>query len=205
MSDPSFRAMTVADFVERTGAKSPTPGGGSVAGVVGSLGAALARMVVNYSIGRKSLAEHQPSLEQAERRLRRAAAMMLEFADEDAAAYGAVNERSRLPEGHPDRAGLEAARLASAQVPLSLAATAVDLLRHFRSLEGTTNPHLRSDLAIAAVLARATVEASHWNVEVNLPTLDPAVAATTKQTMATLLAAARDLSREVEQACQARP
>lgn len=204
MSDPSFRAMSVAEFVDASGAKSPTPGGGSVAGVVGALAAALARMVVNYSIGRKSLAEHQPALEEAERRFRRAAGMMLEFADEDAAAYGAVNELSRLPEGHPERAGLDAARLASAQVPLSLAATAVDLLRHFRSLTGTTNPHLRSDLAIAAVLARATVEASHWNVAVNLPTLDPAVAAATQASMAGLLAAARDLAGQVETACHAR-
>lgn len=203
MSQPSFRSMTVAEFVDCAGAKSPTPGGGSVAGLVGALGAALARMVVNYSIGRKSLAEHQPALEETERRLRRAAAMMLEFADEDAQAYGAVNELSRLPEGHPDRAGLDAARLASAQVPLSLAATAVDLLRHFHSLTGTTNPHLRSDLAIAAVLARATVEASHWNVAVNLPTLEAAVAAATQSTMTSLLAAARELSREVEAACQA--
>lgn len=203
MSDPSFRSMSVAEFVDASGDKSPTPGGGSVAGVVGALSAALARMVVNYSIGRKSLAEHQPALEEAERRLRRAAAMMLELADEDAAAYGAVNERSRLPEGHPDRAGLDAARWASAQVPLALAATAVDLLRHFRSLAGTTNPHLRSDLAIAAVLARATVEASHWNVAVNLPTLEPAAAAATQASMASLLIAARDLSREVEAACHA--
>ena len=203
MSQSSFRTMSVAEFVDASGAKSPTPGGGSVAGVVGALAAALARMAVNYSIGRKSLAEHQPALEDAERRLRRAAAMMLEFADEDAQAYGTVNELSRLPEGHPDRAGLDAARLASAHVPLSLAATSVELLRHFRSLAGTTNPHLRSDLAIAAVLARAAVEASHWNVAVNLPTLEPAVAATTQSTMMSLLAASRDLSRDVEAACQA--
>ncbi len=203
MSQSSFRTMSVAEFVDASGAKSPTPGGGSVAGVVGALAAALARMAVNYSIGRKSLAEHQPALEDAERRLRRAAAMMLEFADEDAQAYGTVNELSRLPEGHPDRAGLDAARLASAHVPLSLAATSVELLRHFRSLAGTTNPHLRSDLAIAAVLARAAVEASHWNVAVNLPSLEPAVAATTQSTMMSLLAASRDLSRDVEAACQA--
>ena len=36
MSDPSFRSMSVAEFVDASGAKSPTPGGGSVAGVVGA-------------------------------------------------------------------------------------------------------------------------------------------------------------------------
>jgi hypothetical protein len=200
MSEPSFRSLTLAQFIESTGAKSPTPGGGAVAGLAGALAAALGRMVVNYSLGKKNLADHQPRLADAEQRLHRAAQLMLTLADEDAAAYGVVNELSRLPEGDPRREELPGAQAASTQVPLTVAAAAVDLLRLFRELASITNPHLRSDLGIAAVLARATVEASRWNVMINLPSLPQGEAAGMERTIRTLVDTARTLAREVEDA-----
>jgi glutamate formiminotransferase/formiminotetrahydrofolate cyclodeaminase len=44
---------TVLDFVEETASESPAPGGGSVAALLGSLGAALATMVANLSSHRR--------------------------------------------------------------------------------------------------------------------------------------------------------
>jgi hypothetical protein len=38
------------------------------------------------------------------------------------------------------------------------------MLELMKSLLGTTNPHLKSDLAIAAVLANAAARAAAWNV-----------------------------------------
>lgn len=42
-------------FAEKLASKEPVPGGGGVAALVGSLGAALATMVANYSIWQKSI------------------------------------------------------------------------------------------------------------------------------------------------------
>ena len=187
--------------MQNVGDKCPTPGGGAVASAVGALAAALGRMVVSYSIGKKNLEEHQPLLIAANARLERAAAVMLELADEDAAAYGAVNELSRLDASDPRRAELAAAQQASVQVPLMVAAAAVDLLRLFEQLAGTTNRHLRSDLGIAAVLARATVEASAWNVLINLGTLAEPAAGTTRNTLQSLRETAATLSTGVERLC----
>jgi hypothetical protein len=201
MSQASFRSQTLAAFIQNVGDKCPTPGGGAVASAVGALAAALGRMVVSYSIGKKNLEEHQPLLIAANARLERAAAVMLELADEDAAAYGAVNELSRLDASDPRRAELAAAQQASVQVPLMVAAAAVDLLRLFEQLAGTTNRHLRSDLGIAAVLARATVEASAWNVLINLGTLAEPAAGTTRNTLQSLRETAATLSTGVERLC----
>jgi formiminotetrahydrofolate cyclodeaminase len=201
MSQASFRSQTLAAFIQNVGDKCPTPGGGAVASAVGALAAALGRMVVSYSIGKKNLEEHQPLLIAANARLERAAAVMLELADEDAAAYGAVNELSRLDASDPRRAELAAAQQASVQVPLMVAAAAVDLLRLFEQLAGTTNRHLRSDLGIAAVLARATVEASAWNVLINLGTLAEPAAGTTRSTLQSLRETAATLSAGVERLC----
>ncbi|HYE61580.1 MAG TPA: cyclodeaminase/cyclohydrolase family protein [Phycisphaerales bacterium] len=197
-----FASTTIADFLKQTAAKTPTPGGGAVASAVGALSAALAQMVVSYSLGKKNLADHQPRLTEAALILERARAVLLELAEEDAAAYGLVNELQKLPEGDPRRAQLPAANAASVQVPLAVMAACVDLLRLFVTLAPITNRQLRSDLAIAAILAEATARGSRWNVEVNLAFLnDDAEKARSVKLVGTLLPEAARLAAEAEKAC----
>lgn len=187
-------SVTVEALLATVAAKTPTPGGGAVASTVGALAAALAQMVVSYSVGKKNLAEHQGRLEEAAKTLERARGMLLTLADEDAEAYGLVNELSRLPDGDERKAReLPGATGASVQVPLAVAATCVDLLRLFEELAGKTNKMLRSDLAIAAVLAEATVRSSRWNVAINAPSL-AALGGTGAADAARMLAEARDLT-----------
>jgi len=198
----SFSSQSVTDFLARIAAKSPTPGGGAVASVVGALGAALAQMVVNYSVGKKSLAAHEPALQAALPRLEIARRLLLELADEDAAAYGAVNELSRLPETDERRAAeLPAAIKAGVQVPLAVAAASVDLLRLFGPLAGITNRHLRSDLAIAAVLADAAARSSRWNIAVNVGGLEETERLEAESQTSRLIADSARLLAEVEAAC----
>lgn len=200
----SFAHLTVRDFLAQTAAKQPTPGGGAVAGVCGTLATALGQMVISYSLGKKNLAEHQGLLEDAAKRLERARAMLLELADEDAAAYGLVNELSKLPENDPRRIKeLPAAQEASVRVPMAVAATGVDVLRLLRELCGKTNAYLRSDLAIAAVLAEATTRSAHWNVLINAPSLPKADRrdASVRESEA-MVAKSIAIAKEVEQLCR---
>lgn len=165
---PQLTDLPFGTLLESVAAKTPTPGGGAVASAVGALGSALAGMVVSYSLGKKSLAAHEPALQQAARTLAAARGLLLRLADEDAQAYGAVNELTRLPESDPRRVReLPAALRAAVDVPLATIAACVDLLRLMESLATITNRQLRSDLAIAAVLAEAAARSSRWNVAVN--------------------------------------
>jgi formiminotetrahydrofolate cyclodeaminase len=194
--------LSLRDFLEQTAAKQPTPGGGAIAAAAGALGAALAQMVVSYSQGKKSLAAHQSLLDDAAHRLARARAMLLELADEDAAAYGLVNELSRLPEIDPRRRELPAAQEASVRVPLAIAAVGVETLRLLKELCGKSNHQLRSDLAIAAILAEACARSGHWNVLVNAPFLaDAKVRDAAIHEGRTLVERSITLAREVERAC----
>lgn len=198
----SFSSQTLSTFLANIAAKAPTPGGGAVASAVGAIAAALAQMVVAYSLGKKNLAQHQPDLEAAAKMLTRSREVLLQLADEDAQAYGLVNELARLPESDPRRATeLPAATAAAVQVPLAVMATCADLLRLFQKLAPITNKHLASDLGIAVELARATVESSGWNVEINVGSLDPATRAKALQQSAALSASAAELAHAIAQAC----
>lgn len=133
-------------------------------------------MVVNYSIGKKDLLEQQEELKHALAKLERARVVFLKLADEDAAAYSQLNALQKLAPGDPKRTSeLPAAQQVAVQVPRSVAAAAIDLLRMFEQLAPITNRYLRSDLGIAADLAEATVRAALWNVRINTEGLSPAI------------------------------
>lgn len=168
----SLETLQFGALLDAVASRTPTPGGGAVSAAVGAIGASLAGMVVAYSLGKKSLSEHQAELGDAADRLRKARALLLALAEEDERAYGAVNELMKLPEDDRRRRGeLPEAALAATRAPLSVMAVSCDLLRLFERLGTISNRHLRSDLAIAAVLADAACHAGRWNVRINLPLL----------------------------------
>jgi formiminotetrahydrofolate cyclodeaminase len=202
--EPAIAGMTFEGLLGAVAAKTPAPGGGAVASAVGALAAALAQMVVAYTTGKKAYAAHEPELARAVRVLENARAMMLRLAQEDAAAYGEVNELSRLPENDPRRAGLPAARRAAVQAPMATIAAGADLLRLFDRLSGMTNRHLRSDLAIAAVLAEAAARSSWWNVSVNAGSLPAERERAEAMAQAdAMVGECRRLAAKVESACGA--
>lgn len=161
----TLASMTVADLLDSLASKSPAPGGGAVAGLVGAQSAALARMVVSYSLGRKSLTEHQDALEAIAAQLDNARGMMLSLADADADAYASLSDLwgRKLDEPEAFRAAVRRA----IQVPRSVMAAAADLLRLCERLAPISNPNLASDLVAAAVLAEAAAKAASLNVHVN--------------------------------------
>lgn len=184
-------------------AKQPTPGGGAVAAATGATAAALAGMVVSYSLGKKDLAAHQPALTDAAAHLQRARAVFLELADEDAAAYAWLNGLQKLPEADAKRAAeYPQAVAACVQAPMATLAASVDIARLCRALVSITNKWLKSDLAIAAILADAAAKSAACNVRINTPLVaDAAARAKAEQQTTDLVAEASRLAQATQAAC----
>ena len=191
-------------FLTAVAAKTPAPGGGAVASAVGALGAALGSMVVAYSLGKKSLSAHDPLHRFAGERLERSRALLLGLSVEDERAYTALNTLQKLPEGDPTRvAQMPGAIMVAVDVPRSVVAASVDLLRLLDELCGTTNRSLASDLAIAAVLAEASARAGAWNVEINLSLIrDEARRATLAGEVRDMVDRARRMAADIEARCR---
>jgi formiminotetrahydrofolate cyclodeaminase len=202
MSEASLTAIPLPELLANVAAKSPTPGGGAVAAATGALAAALASMVVSYSIGKKSLAHAQPQLEEDQVTLVRTRLLFLELADEDARAYAELNRLSKLPENHPERTtGYAKALTDSVRAPMTIVATSLDLLRRLEAMTTRTNQGLRSDLAIAAVLAHAAAESGAWNVRINTPGLPASERDAADRELAHYLEDSAARRRHVEKAC----
>jgi len=174
---PSAPLMTlpVSRFVDEVSSNAPVPGGGSAAALAGSLGAALAAMVANLTVGRSghesdelnAMAEGAQATKQA----------LAELVDEDARAFNRVMDAIRLPrateaETRARDQAVQAAYRRAAEAPLEtarLSHAALELAR-VAALKGRHDA--ASDAGSAALLARAAVEAAALNVAINLQALE---------------------------------
>lgn len=163
-------STSVSNFLEASAAKQPTPGGGSAAALTGALAASMGEMVLNYSVGKKSLEQFQAELKPLLERFHKARLLCQEMVVEDQVAYEEVSRLRKLPPDSPERiAQWDAAVLRAVRVPQSIAATCVAVLELCDQAVMFVNPYLLSDLAVSADLAMAAARCGIYNVRVNLP------------------------------------
>jgi formiminotetrahydrofolate cyclodeaminase len=162
-------STTLGNFLNAAAAKRPTPGGGSITGLVGALSASMGEMALNYSVDKKGLEMYEGELRPALAELGKARALLLQLMVEDQDAFEAMNAARKLPETDPQRQGqFNAALLACIRVPESMAATAVAILGVVDRIANFVNPFLLSDLAVCADLAMATARCAIYSVRANL-------------------------------------
>jgi len=172
MDESSLVELSIGEFLERLASDAPTPGGGAVAALAGSLAGSLGRMVCALTVGKQKFADVEPRVKQLESRLNRATLMLERLIDEDAAAYAELSAALKSERSDPDRKAriAEAAGVAAA-VPLETVAVSRQVLGDLRRLAPIGNPNLRSDVEAAVHLAQAAMHAAAANVRVNLPLL----------------------------------
>ncbi|HEY1628250.1 MAG TPA: cyclodeaminase/cyclohydrolase family protein [Tepidisphaeraceae bacterium] len=172
MYDPN---VSLNDFLNAAAAKQPAPGGGSVAALAGALAASMGEMVLNYSVGKKSLAAHEPELRTALAEMTRARHLLLQLMVEDQFAYEALTAAKKLPESDASRQSeFNVALLTSIRIPQAMGATAVAMLELAEKLVDKVNHYLLSDLAVCCELSMATIRCASYNVRANLPDLTDA-------------------------------
>lgn len=193
------QSTSIGDFLHAAAAKQPTPGGGSIAALVGALAASMGEMTLNYSIGKKGLEAFQGELKPALAELTRARNLLLQLMVEDQLAYEAISAIRKLPESDPARAArFNAALLACIRIPEAMAATSVAILELTDRVANFVNPYLLSDLAVCADLAMATVRCAIYNVRANLPDIkDPADRSCIESTIRSLLSRGASLIQQV--------
>ncbi len=163
----------VGDFLSELASDSPTPGGGSVAALCGALGAALASMVCNLTVGKKKYTDVE---EDVKRVLGRTEALRLELTElieEDAAAFGKVMAAMKLPkETDEDKisrtAAMQASLVDAAIVPLAVMEKCVSVITLALEAAEKGNTNAVSDAGVAALVARAGAHAARLNVLINL-------------------------------------
>jgi len=203
-SDPQdMLSLSVREFVSAAGAKTPTPGGGSVAGVVGALSVALGQMSLNFTRGKKKYAEHEPYYEHLAGRLDRARRMFEGLIADDISAYGLYQQSGRMDDGPEKDQAVQLALAAAIDVPRESAKLALAVLTDLKDFAPKCSKWLISDLVAAGALAVAVARLADYNVRINVPQLtDRQAAADIHQASADDVKRAEGLLAEIDRACK---
>ncbi len=161
------------DFIGDTAARLPAPGGGSVAALVGSLGAALLCMVGNYTVGKK---QYEGVQDEVARILEAAVSLkdkLSSLVQEDIRAYQNYSHTSQMPKDtHEQRKtrseALERSLKEAALVPLKTSELSLRVIELAEEILPLGNPYLLSDVGVGALLAGGALEAGAINVQINL-------------------------------------
>lgn len=171
MSD-ELRHQSVQYFLDQLASATPTPGGGSVAALTGALAAGLITMVCELTIGRPRYAEFDTHARAIRATAEAARARLTDLIQADIAAYQGVAAAYKIPKDDATRpAAIMAATVVATDTPLEIAELAATLLPLCAPLAGNGNRTAVGDVAAAAHLAVAAVEAALINVTANLTTL----------------------------------
>jgi len=175
-------SMTLRAFADELSTDSPAPGGGSVAALVGALGAALAAMVANLSHAKKGFESQQDGLDAIAVRGQEVKDRLLAAVDADTAAFDRLLEAMRLPKGTTEEQAARAAAIAGAtvaaiEVPLGVLEACTEVIELCREVARIGLQASRSDAGTGAQVARAAAAGAYQNVCINLPGLSDAAQA----------------------------
>jgi len=170
---PSLVKMNLREFCNETLSDSPAPGGGSVAALMGALGASLGGMVANLSAGKRGWDDKLEYFSDWAVKAQQLKDELLSLVDEDTAAFNKVMDAFALPKESAEEKtvrsrAIEEATKYAAQVPLKVMETASKSYELLAEMAGKGNPASISDVGVGALATRACIEGAALNVRINL-------------------------------------
>jgi len=172
-SKPSLVKLNIREFCNETLSDSPAPGGGSVAALMGALGASLGGMVANLSAGKRGWDNRLEYFSDWAVKAQQLKDELLSLVDEDTDAFNKVMNAFALPRNSPEEkaarsAAIEGAIKHAAEVPLKVIETAAKSYELLSEMADNGNPASVSDVGVGALATRACIEGAAMNVRINL-------------------------------------
>ena len=175
-SKDSLAKMNLREFCNETLSDSPAPGGGSVAALMGALGASLGGMVANLSAGKRGWDDKLEYFSNCAVKAQQLKDELLSLVDEDTTAFNRVMDAFALSEESAEEkaaraAAIEQATKYAAEVPLKVMETASKSYELLSEMADKGNPASVSDVGVGALATRACIAGAALNVRINLAQL----------------------------------
>jgi glutamate formiminotransferase/formiminotetrahydrofolate cyclodeaminase len=172
----SMVKLDLRRFCNETLSDSPAPGGGSVAALMGALGASLGGMVANLSAGKRGWEDKLRYFSDWAVKAQQLKDEMLLLVDEDTAAFNQVMSALALPKGSAKErsartAAIQAANKLAAEVPLRIMQTASKAYDLLAEMAARGNPASISDVGVGLLAVHACIDGAGMNVKINLANL----------------------------------
>ena len=175
-----YIAQPMQHFLDKLSSKSPEPGGGSAAALVGAEAAALVGMVCYLTLGKEKYADVQAEMEELRDKSEAARADMQRLLQEDTEAFAAASAAYKLPKETDEQkdtraAAIQAGLKKATEVPFAIGEKALEIARLSLIAAEKGNKGAVSDAGVAVLFAEAALQAAALNVRINLVSIkDPA-------------------------------
>ena len=165
--------QSMRHFLDKLASKSPEPGGGSVAALTGSLGAALVSMVSNLTLGKEKYKDVQPQIEQLLKESEKLRQEMQDLIQKDTEVYGGLSEVYKMPKNTDAEKAARSAKMQQAlklacQVPFEIGLKSLDVAKLALRAAEIGNVGAVSDAGVAVLLAQACAQSAALNVKINV-------------------------------------
>jgi glutamate formiminotransferase / formiminotetrahydrofolate cyclodeaminase len=169
----SLVKMDLRQFCNETLSDSPAPGGGSVAALMGALGASLGGMVANLSAGKRGWDDKLGYFSDWAVEAQQLKDELLDLVDEDTVAFDKVMDAFALPKDSTEEkkarsAAIEEATKHAAEIPLKVMQTASKSYQLLSEMAEKGNPASISDVGVGILAVRACIDGAALNVRINL-------------------------------------
>ncbi len=170
-------SLTGTDFVKELSTNSPAPGGGSVAALAGTLGAALLSMVAALTHEKKGMLETKPEMDIVGVEAQTLKDRLTFLVDEDTEAFNKVMDANRMTATNDNEQkikdkAVEVANKYAIEIPMETAEKCFRVIELAEILVEKGNPNSVSDAGVAAEVALAGVSGACMNVLINLPGIE---------------------------------
>lgn len=175
-SKKSLLKMNLREFCNETLSDSPAPGGGSVAALMGALGASLGGMVANLSAGKRGWDDKIDYFSMWAVKSQQLKDELLSLVNEDTEAFNKVMDAFGLPKGSDEEkaartAAIESATKYAAEIPLKVMETSARSYDLLAEMAAQGNPASVSDVGVGILATRACIGGAALNVRINLGAL----------------------------------
>ena len=169
----SLVKMNLRQFCNETLSDSLAPGGGSVAALMGALGASLGGMVANLSAGKRGWDDKLEYFSNCAVQAQQLKDELLFLVDEDTSAFNQVMVAFALPRNSAEEKtvrskAIQAANKYAAEIPLRVMETALKSYSILAEMADKGNPASISDVGVGLLALRACIDGAAMNVRINL-------------------------------------
>lgn len=172
-----FINKSLKEYIDSTASGEPTPGGGSVSALVGSLGGALTQMVSNLTVGKKAYEELSEEVKttilENTKRIGKLVEVLNSIVDEDTKAFDKVMDAFKLPKASDDEKAkrseaIQAGYKIALEVPLKSAKKCLEVLELQGVFADYGNANAITDVGVGTLLAYSGLEGALFNVTINV-------------------------------------
>jgi len=171
-----YRNEPLEKYLKDAAAGTPTPGGGSVAALVGALATTMSSMSANFTVGKEKFKHYDSQLKKILGECEKSRESLLSLMEEDIKVYSGITHAYGLPkstdaEKNKRSEEIQKATITAMEVPLKTTMCCLYVLEMTRELVDIANPNLISDVGVSGFLAEAAFQCAKLNVEINLATI----------------------------------